>query len=132
MKVASKGSPKSGAKRNTAKGGTGAKRGRKPKNTNGKTLREAVAEAVRSGMNSTPAIADKLRGEGFDSKSLSPQVSQELGRLVKAGSVSRAGRGEYVWNNNSAPISNNGGYDGNFDGVVSPSEGQTDQADMSV
>lgn len=129
---ASKGRPKStGAKRKTAKGGTGAKRGRKPKNSNGKTLREAVAEAVRSGMNSTPAIVEHLQSHGFDSKSLSTQVSQELSRLVKTGSVNRVGRGSYEWNG-SASVETPSLNPTQVEGTISAIEEQDSQTDVSV
>lgn len=129
---ASKGRPKSaGEKRKNAKGSTGAKRGRKPKNANGKTLREAVAEAVRSGMNSTPAIVEHLKSHGFDSKSLSTQVSQELSRLVKIGSVNRVGRGSYEWND-SASVETPSLNSTQVEGTISATEEQDNQADVSV
>ena len=93
-------------KRKTVKGGTGSKRGRKPKNANGLSLRDAVTNALRNtnGAISTPAIVEQLQKHGFNSKSLSTQVAQELSRMVKAKEVTRAARGQYAWSGSPTPV----------------------------
>jgi hypothetical protein len=93
-------------KHKTVKGGTGSKRGRKPKNANGLSLRDAVTNALRNtnGAISTPAIVEQLQKHGFNSKSLSTQVAQELSRMVKAKEVTRAARGQYAWSGSPTPV----------------------------
>lgn len=94
-------------KRKSVKGGTGAKRGRKPKNASGVSLRDAVANVLRNanGAIGIPAIVESLNKQGFNSKSLSTQVSQELSRLAKAKEATRAARGQYEWAGSPTPVS---------------------------
>ena len=100
------GRPKgSTAKRKTVKGGaTASRRGRKAKNPNGMTMRDAVANALRgaNGPVKAPAIAEILKGQGFASKSLNTQVAQELSRMVTDGLASRPERGSYAWSGSAA------------------------------
>jgi hypothetical protein len=94
------------AKRKTVKGGaTTSRRGRKAKNPNGMTMRDAVANTLRNanGPVKAPAIAEILKGQGFTSKSLSTQVAQELSRMVNDGLASRPERGSYAWSGGNAP-----------------------------
>jgi hypothetical protein len=96
-----------GVKRKTVKGGVVGKRGRKPKNANGLSLRDAVTNALRNanGAIGTPAIVEQLQKHGFNSKSLSTQVAQELSRMVKAKDATRAARGQYAWSGSPTPVS---------------------------
>ena len=94
------------AKRKTVKGGaTASRRGRKAKNPNGMTMRDAVTNALRNanGPVKAPAIAETLKGQGFTSKSLNTQVAQELSRMVTDGLASRPERGSYAWSGSNAP-----------------------------
>ncbi len=100
------GRPKgSGVKRKSVKGGaTASRRGRKAKNPNGMTMRDAVSNALRNstGPVKAAAIAEILKGQGFTSKSLSTQVAQELSRMVNDGLASRPERGSYAWSGGNA------------------------------
>jgi hypothetical protein len=100
------GRPKgSGVKRKSVKGGaTASRRGRKAKNPNGMTMRDAVSNTLRNstGPVKAAAIAEILKGQGFTSKSLSTQVAQELSRMVNDGLASRPERGSYAWSGGNA------------------------------
>ena len=91
-------------KRKTVKGG--AKRGRKPKNASGVSLRDAVANVVRNASGNIGAadIVTALNKQGFTSKSLYTQVNQELSRMKKDGIVSRPERGQYAWSGSPTPV----------------------------
>ena len=94
------------AKRKTVKGGAiASRRGRKAKNPNGMTMRDAVTNTLRNanGPVKAPAIAETLKGQGFTSKSLNTQVAQELSRMVTDGLASRPERGSYAWSGSNAP-----------------------------
>lgn len=88
-----------GVTRKTVRTGTGGRRGRKPNNANGITLRDAMTKILSGskGPVGTPSVVEQLQKQGFNSKSLSTQVAQELSRMAKSGVANRVERGQYEW-----------------------------------